>query len=111
MKTRSKRSQSVETPEPESSGDGDRPELVDASHYDFDRLERAVSDLARQHLELSDANEALRATLAEKDSVIQELESEIDRLGSRRQAAVQRLDGLVEELDRLDAVLARGASA
>ena len=111
MKTRATRSQSVETPDPESFEDGDRPELVDATHYDFDRLERAVSDLARRQLELSDANESLLATLAEKDSLIQKLESEIDLQGKRRQAALQRLDGLVEELDRLDASLARGGTA
>ena len=111
MKTRATHSQSVETPDPESFEDGDRPELVDATHYDFDRLERAVSDLARRHLELSEANQILLATLEEKDSQIQKLESEVDLLGKRRQAALQRLDGLVEELDRLDASLARGGTA
>ena len=111
MKTRATRSQSVDTSAPESFADVERPELVDAPTYDFDRLERAVSDLARRQIELAQANEELRATVADRDSVIEKLESEIELLGKRRQAAVSRLDGLVEELDRLDQALAGSTTA
>lgn len=102
--------ESLSTPEPKRLNGSDRPELVDATSYDLDRLERAVADLAQSHDELSGANEELRVTVAKRDSLIQKLESEIVQLGKRREVAVQRLDGLVQELDRLDAELDRGAT-
>ena len=110
MKSRAMHDPSLSTPEPEPLNESDRPELVDATSYDLDRLERAVADLAQRHAELSGANEELRITVAQRDSLIQKLESEIVQLGKRREAAVQRLDGLVQELDRLDVELAGGAT-
>lgn len=103
MESRAVQGKTLTTPEPEATEDSERPELVDATRYDFDRLERAVSELAHQHALMQDENAALQTRLALRDATIQELESELEVLGRRRAAAIERVNRLVAELDRLDA--------
>ncbi len=120
MKSRATRSDSIDTPAlGEAAGEegsevgavevgaaeGERPELIDGTSYNLTRLEKAVSDLAHDHADLKARAEKLEVAVAERDSTIQKLESEIDRLGNRSKTAIQRLDVLVSELDRLDAEL------
>ena len=82
-----------------------RPELVDATHYDFERLELAVTELvARQRL-LQGENDELREQLKVGDVRTRALESEVENLQKRRSRTHQRLDGVIEELSRLEFAL------
>jgi chromosome segregation ATPase len=79
------------------------PGLVDATQYDFERLERAVSELATSHDVLHRENATLREHLEERDGRLQRLEGELASADERRHQIAARLDALIEELDRLDA--------
>ena len=82
-----------------------RPELVDATHYDFDRLERAITGLVSQQRTLLAENEMLRQKLGDRDTEVERLESELRAAIERRKSALERIDALIDELDRLDARL------
>lgn len=82
--------------------DSPRPELVDATHYDLDRLEHVVARLLDQHRSLQHENDALRARLRSKDVEVDRLEGELQAALERRKHALQRIDSLIDELDRLD---------
>ena len=102
VESRAAHSKSLASPGPDTSGDSERPELVDATRYDLDRLEGAVSELARQYAQMRDDNTTLNASLDLRDARIQELESDLESLGQRRRTAIERVERLVAELDRLD---------
>ena len=102
VEPRAAHSKSLASPGPDTSEDSERPELVDATRYDLDRLERAVSELAQQYAQMRDDNATLNASLDLRDARIQELESNLESLGQRRRTAIERVDRLVAELDRLD---------
>jgi chromosome segregation ATPase len=81
------------------------PELLDATHYDFERLEVVVTELvARQRL-LQGENTDLRQQLEAQDAGVQKLEADVENLQKRRSRTHKRLDGLIEELTRLEAAL------
>ncbi|MCH2185248.1 hypothetical protein MK280_05185 [Myxococcota bacterium] len=82
-----------------------RPELTDATRYDFDRLERAVRSLVEQQTRLSSENQQLRDQLAQRDVEAERLNGEIQDAQLRREGAIARVDALMAELDRLDARL------
>jgi len=82
-----------------------RTELVDATRYDLDRLERAVRRLVVRQQELVAENEALRKDLRDREAAVERLDAELRSSQERRQHALQRVDGLIGELDRLDALL------
>ena len=82
-----------------------RPELTDATRYDFDRLERAVRSLVDQQNRLARENQALRDQLAQRDIEATRLNGEIQDAKTRREGAIARVDALMVELDRLDAEL------
>jgi predicted nuclease with TOPRIM domain len=79
-----------------------RSASTDAVPQDFERLEQVVRELSRRHTLLRAETEALRAQLETRDGRISELESELVDSQSRRESAVERLDTLIAELDRLD---------
>ncbi len=82
-----------------------RPELTDATRYDFDRLERAVRSLVAQQNRLATENQQLRDELAQRDVEAKQLNAEIEDAKSRREGAIERVDTLMAELDRLDTQL------
>lgn len=82
-----------------------RPELVDATRYDLDRLERAIRRLVAQQQALARENGALRDRLQARDAEVERLESELESARGRRERALERVDDLIGELDRLDALL------
>lgn len=91
---------------PSASEDaGSRPELVDASKYDIDRLERAVTGLVFQQRALIEEQEGLRDQLAGRDREIERLENELRLADERRREALTRVESLIGDLDRLDARL------
>ena len=82
-----------------------RPELTDATHYDFDRLERAVQSSVEQQKRLSKENQELRDQLAQRDVETERLSGEVQAAKLRREHAIERVDALMAELDRLDTQL------
>lgn len=85
--------------------DDGRPELIDATRYDFDRLERAIGGLVAQQRALAAENEALRVRVSDRDAEVERLASELRGAVERRKHALERVDALIDELDRLDARL------
>ncbi len=87
-----------------------RPELFDATQYDFDRLEIVVTELVDAQRVLQQENAALRQELQAGISRAQTLEAEVDDLRKRRERTLERLGGLIAEIDRLDSALGEGAA-
>jgi len=81
------------------------PELFDATRYDFDRLEVVVTELVARQRVLQDENSELRQQLEAGAANVQQLEAEVESLQQRRSRTHERLDGLIDELDRLEAGL------
>ncbi len=75
--------------------------------YDFDRLERAVTDLANAHRQITEQNALLRSELGERNRVIRELEGRVLESNQKRQDVTKRIDELIAQLDQLDAQLAQ----
>jgi chromosome segregation ATPase len=88
-----------------------RPELVDATHYDFGRLEVVVTELVERQRLLQGENAELREQLQARDERTRALESEVENLQKRRSRTHQRLDGVIEELSRLEATVGNVASS
>lgn len=91
----------------EAAESGTRRELVDATRYDLDRLERAIRGLVAQQQALTRENAGLRAELTERDARVARLEGELESAENRRKLAIGRVDALIDEMDRLDAALDR----
>jgi len=88
----------------EAAGDS-RPELVDATRYDFDRLEAVVTDLVERHRALQGENSKLRQLLGDRVVHAKQLEADIEDLQSRRERSQARLDQVIAHLDRMEAAL------
>jgi len=78
-------------------------QTTDASRFDFDRLERAVSFLLAEHERLSTEKAALLEELVERESRITSLEAKHDRERSKRAAAVEGVDKILARLEQLQA--------
>jgi len=72
------------------------------SHYDFERLERAVTALADRHEQLRTENAELRRVLREKDQHIGHLDEKLRAAGQRRHDVSKRIDDLIAQIDQLD---------
>jgi hypothetical protein len=91
---------------------GDQPpDLVDATRYDFDRLERAVVELARRYDLLQRQNGTLHEHLEDREAQIKRLEDDLASANDRRRQIAERLDALIDELDRLDAAFDASTAA
>lgn len=99
-----------ETGESASRG-GERAGLVDATSYDFERLERAVGQLIEQQRLLLLENESLREKLRDRGQQVEQLEAELAESNGRREKAMERLDALIAELEVLDDRLERSLEA
>lgn len=86
-----------------SAGNGRQP------RHDFERLERAVTELVDRHALLCKENASLAEQLAERARRVGELEAELEDARERRFRAAKRLDGLIADLDRLDEQLPAAA--
>ena len=98
----SRRSKNESKNESKQSAARTRAGLVDATVYDFERLERAVSMLAAQHAQATNENALLRDEAALRESRISELEAKLKAAEDRRQAVLGRIDALMTEFDRLE---------
>ncbi|MDG2332597.1 MAG: cell division protein ZapB [Myxococcota bacterium] len=95
----------------ESVADETRPELFDATQYDFERLEIVVTELVDAHRILQQENAALRTELRARTERSQALESEVEDLRKRRERTHERLGALIAEIDGLDGALAPGTDS
>lgn len=82
-----------------------RPELVDATRYDFERLEVVVKQLVDRHHTLLGENADLHRRLVASDARAIASEEEAEGLRKRRDRTHERLDGLIADLDRLESAL------
>jgi septal ring factor EnvC (AmiA/AmiB activator) len=73
------------------------------SHYDFERLERAVNALVVRYEELRAENSELRRTLRERDQHVRGLDATIRESNQRRQDVGKHIDDLIAQIDQLDA--------
>ena len=87
------------------------PELVDATRYDFERLEVVVRGLVERHHELMKDNTSMAGQIAASDARAGALEEEVLDLRKRRERTQERLEGLIGHLDRLEAELDRSPKA
>ena len=69
------------------------------AHYDFERLERSVEHLLKDHERLSAEREALLEELVDREQRIAALETKLASEGKRRVAAIDSIDGIVKRLD------------
>jgi chromosome segregation ATPase len=83
-----------------SRGDADSSR---AGRYDFDRLERSVEFLIKEHERLNQEREAMLAELADREHRISTLQSRLDSEQGRRVQAVEGLDRLLARLEALQA--------
>jgi len=68
----------------------------------FDELERAVHALAERYQRSVAERNDLQKLLTARDEKISALKVEISRLTANKEAVGQRIDDLIEQIDRLD---------
>jgi hypothetical protein len=69
--------------------------------YDFDRLEKSVEFLIKEHERLSGEREELLAELVDREHRISTLESRLDLGQSKRAVAVEGVDKILARLEQL----------
>lgn len=69
--------------------------------YDFERLERSVDFLIREHERLSAEREALLGELLEREHRIASLEGKLDSERALRAAAVESVNKILSRLEQL----------
>jgi hypothetical protein len=69
--------------------------------YDFDRLEKSVEFLIKEHERLSGEREELLAELVDREHRISTLESRLDLEQSKRAVAVEGVDKILARLEQL----------
>ena len=67
----------------------------------FEVLEEKITQLVEAYASLSNEKNALGKKLVQKEMEIQGLMARVDRLSQEREAARERVEGLLNQLDRL----------
>jgi chromosome segregation ATPase len=70
--------------------------------YDFERLERSVEYLLKDHERLSTEREALLAELIDREHRIAVLESKLGAEDQRRATAIESVDRILARLEALE---------
>jgi chromosome segregation ATPase len=82
----------------------------DATMSDWERLEKAVLELADRYAALTRDNVELKAALRERDQRIAELEAQLRAGNQLRRDVAKRIDDLVGQIDQIEErFAARGA--
>jgi len=81
-----------------------------SSHYDFERLERSIEHLLKDHERLTAEREALLEELIDRERRIAALESKLASEGERRVSAIESVDQILERLDQLESDVVEGAA-
>ena len=77
--------------------------------YDFDRLEKSVEFLIKEHERLSGEREELLAELVDREHRISTLESRLDLAQNKRAVAVESVDKILARLEQLQTSVAAAA--
>jgi uncharacterized membrane protein YccC len=80
----------------------DESKNADPRGYDFDRLERVVRKLAKQHVRAVRRNGELVEEVEGRDQRIRVLEEELLAANQCRLDVVKRIDELIAQIDQLD---------
>jgi hypothetical protein len=67
--------------------------------YDYDRLERVVTELLSEHRKLRGENEALQQELVERDRQLAGLDLRVSQQEQRRTDALKRVDDLIAQVE------------
>ena len=70
--------------------------------YDFERLERSVEILLKEHERLSAEREALLEELVDREHRISTLEAKLVSEEARRQSSVEHVDRILERLQAVE---------
>ena len=70
--------------------------------YDFDRLERVISELVDAHQTALRDNTGLLSDLEDQNRHIRNLEGQLLEANQRRQDVVKRIDELIAQIDLLE---------
>jgi cell division septum initiation protein DivIVA len=83
-----------------------------SSNYSFERLERSVEHLLKDHDRLSAEREALLEELVEREHRIAVLEAKLTAEDARRESAIESVDRILKRLQALESeVLEANASS
>ena len=80
----------------------DESKNADPRGYDFDRLERVVRKLAKQHVRAVRRNGELVEEVGGRDQRIRVLEEELLASNQCRLDVVKRIDELIAQIDQFD---------
>ena len=87
----------------ESNSDKSRSDRSRSDRYDFERLERVVSELAAAYRHQRAENAGLRRELERRSQRIRALDGKLLEANQKRQDVVKRIDELIAQIDHLDA--------
>ena len=85
------------------SGQSQAGQIQAGRSYDFERLERVVSELAAAYRHQRAENAALRRELEQRGQRIRALDGKLLEANQKRQDVVKRIDELIAQIDQLDA--------
>jgi regulator of replication initiation timing len=67
--------------------------------YDYERLERVVTELLTEHRKLRSENEELRRELIERDELMAGLDQRVTQQEQRRTDALKSVDDLIAQVE------------
>jgi hypothetical protein len=81
------------------------PDIPDSKpdSYDFERLERVVSELAAAYRRQRVENATLRREIQQRNQRIRFLDGKLLEANQKRQDVAKRIDELIGQIDQLDA--------
>jgi chromosome segregation ATPase len=80
-----------------------RPEKSAPDRFDFERLEKVVSELAASYRHQRAENATLRRELEQRSQRIRALDGKLLEANQKRQDVLKRIDELIAQIDQLDA--------
>lgn len=69
---------------------------------EFERLEKTVSLMVERFSKLRDERNDLAAKLEQSERIVVDLRRQLEELGSQKNQAKEKIDGLIFQLEKLD---------
>lgn len=92
-----------------TAGASARKREVFNPEYDYERLERVVSELLTEHRKLRSENEELRRELIERDELMAGFDQRVTQQEQRRTDALKRVDDLIAQVEGFATLASRAA--